>query len=204
MFFNENYKSLIQHVQKTGGESLYYSLGKHSPVGLKWLMKYGAHVTYTMLKNQNEQLFDEVKENWFKMSTVRNPWSHAVSRYFHFIDTKRIMKTRKTHSIEMYDNFEFYLEHDYDPQDVMTFNDDNFMVDKWLRLEEREKDWDYLCEINGFGNVELVHHNKTNNRKNYFNYVKPDNYRDMYTNDRSIELVFQKSKKTIENLGYNF
>jgi hypothetical protein len=163
------------------------------------------HVTYDVLKRQDYQLYEDVKNNWLKMSTVRNPWDHAVSRYFHFIDNKRIHKeNKKGHPIEKYSSFEFYLNERYDQQDIMTFESKNFMVDQWIKFETLEEDWLKIAKKLDFEYPQFVKHNVTKNRTNYFNYSKPDDYREMYLNDSMIELVMKKSQKTIELFGYSF
>ena len=170
------------------------------------LCPFGMHLTYSDLKKIDYQLYEDVKDNWLKISTVRNPWDHAVSRYFHFIDDKRLKVYNLHHPIEKYSSFEFYLNEIYDhkKQDIMTFECENFMVDRWIRFETIESDWLRTIKKLDFKYTELVKHNVTNDRSNYFNYSKPDDYREMYLNDDMIELVMKKSQKTIDLLGYTF
>jgi len=205
VYFNHKHKIVIQHVPKTGGTSLLYSLRKNNRPDSEWLSPFGMHITYTILERRDYQLYEDVKDNWLKMSTVRNPWDHAVSRYFHFIDDKRIHKSnKKGHPIEKYSSFEFYLNERYDHQDIFTFDCKNFMVDQWIKYETLEDDWLKIVKKLDFKHTELVSHNITKKRTNYFNYSKPDDYREMYINDDMIGLVMKKSQKTIELFGYSF
>ena len=162
------------------------------------------HVTYSTLLKKDPELFYELNYNWTKISTVRNPWDHAVSRYFHLINVNRIHKERRRHTLEQLSSFEYFLENKYNPQDDFTFNCENFMVDHWFKFETLDENWKEFSEKLNFKSKTLVKHNIGRLSKNYYDYQKPQDYHDMYTNDRMIEIVFEKSQKTIEYFGYTF
>ena len=201
MYINNEKKIVINHVPKTAGTSILYQLGSNNE---PWHIFYGMHGHWSIIFDKSFDLYEDIRLNWKKFTTVRNPWDHAVSYYFHIIDKKRFGKERMFMSRENYQSFEKFLEHHNYTQEYYTFQCSKFINDYWIRYEYLQEDFNNLCDVANYERQTIVEHNKTEKTNNHYGYVYPDDYRDMYTNDRMIEMVYEKSKRTVEKFGYSF
>lgn len=201
MYINDEKKILVNHIPKTAGTSIHYQLGKNNE---NWHMFSGMHDHWTNVYAKFPDRYEDIKLHWKKFTTVRNPWDHAVSYYFHIIDNKRFERERVFMPREDYHSFEKYLEHHNYTQEYYTFQCPKFINDYWIRYEHLDEDFAYLCDVAGYERQSIVLHNKTEKTNNHYGYEYPDDYRTMYTNDRMIDMVYEKSKRTIEKFGYTF
>jgi len=200
MLIDKTNKIAIPLVPKTGTHVVREVLKNHT-------LSYGWHGRYKDVFNNNKILYKEIIENYLKICIIRNPWAHAISYYFHIIDNDRFHKERKFTPIEKYNSFENFLKNDlYKPQSFFTFNDIHFKSDLFIQSENLNEELMKICNIKNIKYVEpdIKKTNQTNARTNYFSYVYPKDYREMYTKDFMIELVASKPQNEINKFNYNF
>ena len=168
---------------------------------------FGWHETYRKCHNLDNNLYEDIKLNYEKYLFIRNPWSHAVSQYFHDIDNHRFLKQIRNRNIENYSTFESYLTNSlYTPQSLNSFNDKFFVNDHYLQVENLQEELIRLTKKYGYKYKEIddKKSNKTKIRTNYFNHQYPDDYRKLYTNDKMIQIVEELSKNEINKFNYKF
>ena len=152
-------------------------------------------------KNTSEKLYEcisncvgqKVFAESFVFTSVRNPYSRAVSMYKHqsWNSTKtfsdfchKVMKNEypsesaKWHSCSL-------TEH--------LVNNDHLNVDFVIRLENLQEDFNIVCDKIGIPHEKLPHHNKT----------KHKHYTEYY-DDETREIVAEKYARDIEYFGYEF
>ena len=165
----------------------------------------GMHGTMSELYVKYPDKYKEICESYVKYCIVRNPWSHAVSMYFHTIDTERFYKSfRNEKKKKKYSTFESFIKENlYIPQERYTFFDKNFVYDKGIAFENLD---DHLFEICRDNNIHYkkFHENKNVTRKFVFDYSYPTDYRDMYTDETLIDAVSKKSSFIINEFNYSF
>lgn len=201
MYLNQKKKILFNHIPKTAGTSILFQLGKNNE---HWDIFMGMHVVYSQVYDKHPDIYEDLKLNWAKFTTVRNPWDHAVSYYFHIIDNSRFERERKFMPKEDYHSFERFLESHVFTQEHYTFQCRYFINDYWIQYENMKEGFDLICNKAGYPEQELPLHNKTQTSNNNYGYTYPNDYREMYTNDRMIDLVYEKSKTLVNKFGYNF
>ena len=217
MHINTDKKAVFYHVMKTGGTSLHLML--ESPGELLgrlpkkeecWNIIMGMHGSYSVLKNKHPKEFEMVKD-YYKFMFVRNPWSHAVSLYFHTTSPERFDKEVKMGSNgrratdDDFKDFKYFLKYLYKPQEESTFDDPNFMNDEVYFFEDYKnevlrlfKRFDY--SDNKFKS-EVIHKNKSS--VNIFGFEYPKKYKVMYDQE-GIDIVADKSKRYIDKFNYQF
>ena len=161
------------HIPKTGGTSIYVTLGIEEP-GHKKLLKYIPN-TFTV---------------------VRNPFDRLVSHFFY-------IKTKNSYYYKEHPNFKelekgnfddyiylckqdskFYLE----PQSYYVCDkDDNILVDHVLRHETLQEDF------NKFWDLKLPHLNKSDRDKDW----------EKYYNENTIKTVYEFYKRDFINFNYD-
>ena len=121
----------------------------------------------------------------FKFTIVRNPWDRMISAFF-------ALKRKK--NIKDFNQFledKLYLSKNLLGPDIMQ-HPRIVYADFIARLENIEKDWDFICE-----KIECK------NKLKKLNATKHDHY-SAYYNDESKEIVGKIFEKDIEILGYEF
>ena len=195
MWLVDNYKLFFLRVPKTGSHTIYRTF--NGGIGYK-----GMHGTMGRVYKNDKNLYNEIVNTYQKYAVVRNPWSHAVSRYFHDIDCKRFNFNRQ--KTEEYKSFDDYISNKkYEAQEQTSFNDDKLIIDKWLRFENLSEELENICINNSIKYVKYEL-NKNKERENIFNYDYPSDYREMYKSDKTIEMVQNLSKNEIKKFNYKF
>ncbi len=213
MNVNHFHKALFYHVPKTGGTAIHLALGRderlkdRSPENIKkeyWHFYLGMHGNYSMLKidKNTKDEYEELK-SYFKFCFVRNPWSHALSYYFHWLHIDKFPRLDKRAQKQDWKNFKWYLEEFYEPQEVYTFNDPEFENDRWFRFEDLQKCWDTLCRKFNYNKFILPNDNSSKEHKNVFNFKYPNDYREWY-DEESKQMVAAKAKNEIKKFKYTF
>ncbi len=211
MHANHKRKALFFHIPKTGGHAIHTAFSDYKITNKdRWEFYLGMHGNFTDLKYNHEtkRVFKKLMKYW-KFCFVRNPWAHAVSLYFHTIDSDRWEKDDHSYPLENYKSFKWFLETcdsqqpKYTPQSRYTFKDKEFKIDKWYRYEQLQEAWDDLCERFNYEKFKLPVINTTKPRKNKFDIIYPEDYRTFY-DDETIEYVASKSENEIRLFNYCF
>ena len=214
MNVNHHHKALFFHIPKTGGTAIHLAMSRYerlkdeSPENIKkefWHFYLGMHGSYTMLKkDKNTKDEYEKLKKYFKFCFVRNPWSHAVSYYFHWLHLDKFLRLDKRHQEDDWKNFKWFLESKfYEPQEKYTFNDPEFENDRWFRYEDLQKCWDTLCRKFDYNFYTLPNDNSSKDHKNILGLPYPDDYREMF-DEESKQMVAERAKNEIQKFKYTF
>lgn len=197
-------KFIFFHNYKVAGSSISNVLSRYEPHYLirTALRKARLKKYYPALANFSQhasaldvqKLVDEdIFNNYYKFTFVRNPWDWQVSLYHYMRQSKRHFQ----HDLIMRMNFEDYIDwrvnHDLKLQ-CERFMDDRgtSLVDFVGKFENLEEDFAKVCELLSI-EERLPHKNRS----------KHEHYRDYY-NERTRELVSEAFARDIALFGYEF
>jgi len=202
MLISIRYRLIFIHVQKTAGTSVSEFLQSR----LDATRNGGKHEYAYEVKSR---IPDEIWQNCFKFSFVRNPWDRLASWYLHMKKhhTKPGDNPFFDYLLSIGDTFEnFVLYGDktittpWGDRNLFTNQfdqlslDDQLLVDFVGRFESLDSDWKQVLDRVGYtGEAKLPH----------VNAISRKHYRDMYT-DRAREIVEEKYQKDINVFGYSF
>ena len=138
------------------------------------------------------QVSDSLKAEKFSFGFVRNPWDRVCSLY-HFRVQSGIDARKKEIDRLVSDGFEkSVLNWTIGPnkQDAMYWLDGCDFIG---RFESLQSDFNQICRMIGYPEIQLQVENKSNH----------SDYRDYYTRDM-IDVVAEKHRQTIELFDYTF
>ncbi len=207
---SHNYKCIFVHIPKTGGSSIENVIwplksdrvvenlwmGLVRPYYNKYQMDGLQHLTSNQIKTE---VGSKVFSSYYKFSVVRNPWEKAVSQFIYTKhkrkDLRKIIDMTKWTSFEKYLNLISENEHTHWMKQVNFICDKNgtIMVDKIIRFENIEKEFELIRQHLGIQNITLPHVNKSK-RKHYTKYY----------NKRTIQIISNLYKEDIELFNYTF
>lgn len=135
----------------------------------------------------------EIYDESFTFSSVRNPYSRAVSMYMHW----------SWSSAKSFKNFCNAIKKQEYPSEAAKWHSssiaehivdkDTLKVDFVNRLENFQEDFDALCGKIGVGRQKLIHKNKS----------KHKHYTEYY-DDETREIIAERYAQDIELFGYEF
>ena len=135
----------------------------------------------------------EVYEKSIVFTTIRNPYSRAVSMFLH----------GSWNSAETFGDFCNAIKKEEYPTDCAKWHSssltehitcgDKLMVDYVIRLENLQEDFNIICDKIGIPRQQLPHKNKTKHKC----YTE-------YYDDETRQIVAEKYAKDIEYFGYEF
>ncbi len=216
MLLSNRYKFLFVHIAKTGGTSVRASLDAlrwSDPLYyLQFICSRLSHFTGHRLGSKfprhakiiaaKEMLPQNVFDNLFKFTFVRNPWDLQVSSYHHIKrEAPQLMteipdfasfikwKFSPEREREYYFDTSMQLQSDY-----LIDLHNNLLVDFIGRYENLQDDYDHVCRQIGIKPRALPHKRKARDR---------DDFRKYY-DDESAEAVARHYRADIEHLGYTF
>ena len=153
-------------------------------------------------KNSSERLYECIENHVgkktyrdsFVFSSVRNPYSRAVSMYKHeswdcaktFKEFCRAVKTNKYPHPRAKWHSSTLTEHIID-------KDNNLKVDFVIRLENAQEDLNIVCDKIAIPRQQLPHKNKSKHR----HYTE-------YYDDETRQIIAEKYARDIEFFGYEF
>lgn len=195
MLIDHKHKLFFIGAQKIGT----HTLGKTFKDG-QWII--GMHGRMSNIFNKEKELYDKILSEYTKYCVVRNPWSHAVSQYFHDIDIERLTKTVKSEEkLQKYSTFESYILNKlYKHQEFYTFDDDKFVCDYFIRFENLDGELQKICIDNNI-QYHKFHLNKNNERSFHFDKTYPNTYKELY-NQELIYKIGLISKTIIDKFKY--
>lgn len=217
MHINDDKKGVFYHVMKTGGSSLHNML--ESPSELlqrreqpheQWKLVMGMHGSYTQLLKEHPSVYEKIKD-YYKFMFVRNPFSHAVSSYFHTTSPERFDKenhmgrNNRRATKEDYRDINYYFKHLYRPQSESTFDDSNFMNDECYYFEDYDNEVKRLFKKFEYSDKafdsKIKHHNKSS--VNIFDVEYPSDYRVVY-DQTGIDIIADRCKSYIDKFNYQY
>lgn len=171
---NHKYKFIFVHIIKTGGTSIE-----------KFFRGRKDHKSASKIK---KQLGENIWNEYFKFTFVRNPFEKIVSQY-HYNRHKWGLKDS---------TFKEYVKTWSDGQKISTFPQLNlFYIDEKLdfigRFENFQEDFNIVCDKIGIPQQQLPHKNKS----------KHKHYTEYY-DEETKQIVAEKYAKDIEYFGYKF
>jgi hypothetical protein len=210
MIISHKHKFIFIHIQKCAGTSITYALVPHlgeedvvlgcTPEGEKLSEIWGKtkglykHVT---AREAKEILGDEIWDNYFKFSFIRNPWDLTVSTYHWWLKTKWDDQHKTGEKIRSLDNFTEYVKSPYLRRNTCSGHvmdgKGNKLVDFLGRHESLEKDFAYICGRLSLPNINLPVRNVSNHRK----------YIEHYTEETKL-IVKERFKRDLKNFNYSF
>jgi hypothetical protein len=200
MIISFKHKYIFYHVPKTAGSSIKTILIKHKD-GER--VKGAVHIS---VEDSFNYLPENILKEFYTFSCVRNPFSRAVSWYYHLKHEAKYGKRREIIN-EPKDFRDFVLNIDeaytnrktarykiWENQiDYLSFGGELFPK-KIIRFENLKSDFDEVC-MELFGNrFELVHEK---------NWGHKGDYRNLYTDDL-IEIVAKRYMKDLQYFKYSF
>lgn len=217
MLLSHRYNFLFVHVAKTGGTSVRSALNK-----LRWHDKYYAlmfichrfsHLTghkigtkfprHSKIIAAKEMLPEEVFQDLFKFTFVRNPWDLQVSSFHH-------IKRERPQHMNGIEDFNEFMRWKFNPERPYQYHIDtslqlqsdyvvdlhgNVLTDFIGHNERLQDDFNHVCDHIGIGRIDLPRKRQATDRKTDFR---------QYYDDDVAELVAHHFAKDIDILGYQF
>ena len=189
------------HIPKTAGTSIRQALSAFpnpEPRRYPRLRKHARAFEYRVALGERRW------QEYYSFAFVRNPYDLMVSSYFWWLEKAqkfRKLRARQREVLALAD-FNAFAESVFGREYVNEYRGDLFdwigedgeiIVDFVGRVENLQEDWDSICGRLGVAPERLPHANRTSR----------GDYRQYY-NDRSIELVRDRFRRTIEMFGYEF
>lgn len=148
------------------------------------------------IRSQSNQIF----ENFFKFSAVRNPWARAVSLYFR----------NETIQVKEKITFENFCEHHFFASDTCRHPTLHKNQLDWLLDEKGKSAMDFIYKVEDFNAITKEISRKTNGRVKLKDKVLNRNqvsqsstYRDLYSK-RSEQIISDRFEKDIDTFKYTF
>ncbi len=159
---------------------------------------FGDHIKASRMK---KIMGDELWEQTFTFSIVRNPWDRAVSLYNFLADANNPVQPIPTFREYLFEIKQEFLEGEFIRPAVFKHGcyfylceNDKIIVDRVIKYENREEELKKISETIGFDLSPAVHHGKTQDKNGYKKHYDSETR-------KIIELVYAKD---IEEFGYSF
>ena len=178
----DKHKFIFVEVQKTATSSFNYMFHKQYKIKNflyegKITGEFNRHRTATYIKNK----FSDRWKEYLTFSIVRNPW-HRYASWAKWIEDKDVDIT-----------IDIIIQRRLSSITDFIFDKDKLIVDKILKFENLQQEWDEFAPTISLEPKTLDHQNKTNIY----------DYHDYY-NDKLIDMVYKKEKKIIDMMGYTY
>ncbi|WP_019509044.1 sulfotransferase family 2 domain-containing protein [Pleurocapsa sp. PCC 7319] len=214
MIISHSKKFIFVHIQKTAGTAITIYLDKYlnyqdliigstefgENIQPFFKKKFRLH-KHSYAKRIKSVTGDEVWNNYFSFSLVRNPWDRMVSLYnwcckgkYKFSICEEAIKAGSFSQFIRGECFQSL------PQQIeyITDNKGNILVDFIGKQESIQEDFDYVCEQLQLPCTDMQKF-KHNVRKR-----SHDNYQSYYNSDKDIDIVKNKFAADIDIFEYKF
>ena len=188
VMISHEYTCIFIHIGKTGGTSIEHFFNpdvkldsSKSTRGTGNTDFKGKHYSAIQYKNEFESIFDL----YFKFAFVRNPWDLEISLWKWFDLCFKKKKSFKKHLESRQGSMGF-------ARWICDSSQTN-LVEFIGRFENRQEEFNIVCDKIGIPQQKLPHKNKT----------KHKHYTEYY-DDESREIVAEKYTRDIEYFGYKF
>lgn len=181
MICNQN-KFIFNHQGKSAGSSITNALSFLVPAETNKMYKEGAKHLSLIEQVEIVRSMGFDSEDYFKFTTVRNPWDRQISWYYHWMKVT-----------ESYMDFNEWI---LKSEKARLFYSNLESMDYIIRFENLDSDWKEVCEILHFKHIELsiIDHDTKRPTRGY----------QTYYNQYSIDIVHERNKDIINKFGYNF
>ena len=202
MILSHKHKFIFIKSRKTAGTSIQLaladSLGEEDSMTGTFRSKVNEELNLRRQRNAHQTAKDMIhvvgEEMWneyYKFTWVRNPWDLAVSRFFFDREKERTEETSFPVWIEK-------LSKQLWRRDILakfTHVSGEPAMDFVGRYENLTEDFNTVCQQLGLGELSLGHYKKRS--------VKKVHYSEFY-NDAAVNIVAEKQRKAIDYFGYTF
>lgn len=226
MIYSISRKFLYIHNPKTAGMSITKCIQPKNHDDMNENINFPWHMPSVDINNI--LIFNNIDTNdWFKFSFVRNPWDRVSSIYKFFVLNKKEREkphnkkragffnlinprlNRNIHFMKTVDDKKIIDDSCKDVNDFDTFiecydlfglsdyemffdNKNNQIINNIYKFEELQKSWNIIkSKIKVYDELPHLHKSSGKEYKNYYS-------------DKSIEIINNKFKWTIENFNYNY
>lgn len=212
LIISKKYKYIFFHLPKNAGVSISRTLiSQENTLKLKRIVSYflrnyfQKHDNFYLLKKKKLIFFrshitcsnfynlmdGDICLDFFKFAVVRNPWDRMVSRYFY---SKKISKKFINFSFNEFLNYDLKNNANVLNQyNFCTDNKDNFCLDKVIKFENLNEDFNKISSKIFNKKDMLSHFNKSDHKQ----------YREYY-NHKMKDKIYNFCKKDIEFFEYEF
>lgn len=228
MWFDFHNKVIYQHLFKTGGHSIYQTLGnlrhKDQDILDTWVNNKNYVTPYNVMPvdiGNSHITFDHFNAIWpkinyneyWKFAFVRNTYEVLVSGYKYSMQESYFKNIPEENNLRYEaakkETFRRYVidcwGHDHTQWDFLTFKE-KLIVDFIGRFENLQEDFDKVCKHIGLPQTQLPKLNTSDTHK----YILPEvtekanlHYSQWYT-DEILEFVNKKAKTEIDYFGFKF
>ena len=195
IMISHKYKCIFVHIRKTGGNSISSFLKEHD--GNAEYAVHPQHNLHAPLNWYESKYGEQIYNNYFKFTIVRNPWDLRVSFKKWCANTGgRLGKYARQLSFS--DWIKRYSVR-YNPNKTgvgmtqLSYLNPIENVDFIGRFENLQEDFNIICDKIGIPQQQLPHENATQH-KHYTEYY----------DDETKSIVAKKYAKDIEYFGYEF
>ena len=205
---SEKYKCIFVHMPKAAGTSIIDAFGMdwNTPtVRTARFLSFGSHAP----KEEWDEYYEKYSD-YFTFSVVRNPWDRFISGWKYIERLKEegrrkrnIKEDKNENEKEIFLNLLTSIPYEYDSHDwihlamtqyeALNHNGEIF-VDKIIRFENLQKEFDEVCDII----------NKPKTKLNHLNCTLRKHYKNYFTEQRHLDLFYERYKDDIEKFNYKF
>jgi hypothetical protein len=199
-----NYNFLFVHIPKTAGNSIQNVLRAYSEDRIVIVAphqdgierfevrsdRYNIH-KHSTLQNYLDELGEDVLNNLFKFTTVRNPWDRMVS--FYFSPHRGRVVWNRGEFIQFVEQIPPITEHVALRNQGQSGDECFKNMDFFIRYEQLDEDFKKACELIGIPCQRLPRRNQSERQK----------YAVYYDTDL-VELVGNRFRDEIRFFGYEF
>lgn len=210
MIISHKYKFIFIHITKCAGTSITHAISPYlgeediilgatkegEKLSEEWRKTNGLH-KHAKAQEIRKVLGDEIWNNYFKFTFVRNPWDMLVSTYHWWLTTSWDDQWNTGQKIKAMKDFGEYV---YSPQcrtegcwDFVVDEEGEIILDFIGKQERMTRDFAFVCGRTGLPNIKLPRKNASQH----------DEYTKYYT-EEIIELVGKKFAADIQLFKYSF
>jgi len=199
---SHKHKFIFVHIPKNAGESMEICLGGYEDKKKLWGEENGVVLQHLKACELQEKLGDQVFNDYFKFSFVRNPFSKCLSEYFwektylnESLNFNDWVKLKLGDFINHSENNTKIMRQKHNLEQYKFIYDalDNCLVDFVGRFENLQQDLNTICDKIGIPKQQLPHKNKS----------KHKHYTEYYDYETR-QIVAEKYAKDIEYFNYEF
>lgn len=216
MLISHKHRFITIDIPKTGSRSLRESLLPLDIIDIRGLPDYKAEFYQHDFATRAKKQFAKNNWNWndyFKFTTVRNPWARDFSffKYFKSYGEKYLRRDKSINwgdpelnqgklCVELFKNkddqtiLKNIILNNPSQDSYYCDENDEIIVDHIASFEDLESEFIFLCKQVGISAPILHHGNKSCNSQNMY---------DIY-NQQLIDLVAEKEKSVIELMNYDY
>lgn len=211
MIYSNKYRHLHIHNPKTGGKSLMFTI----MLNKDWIRDYPMHITLPEIEKNHPLFYNKVKD-YNKSIVVRNPWSHAVSFYYHALDKHRFYKENffsLKNFIKMNDkekekidlSFESFVNNGYQNyiQEIYHKETDSLKFNNVFKYENWEEIIEFFQKTYNMDMSNTFYYHSREKIQTVNSIEILSDYRKLY-NTKTIDKISLLSKDIIENYNYKF